>query len=183
MEKPLHPQGKFIFQEMMSHPALFSHPHPKKIGILGDQNGSILKEVSKHPVIAKQWRTAKNSFDIVINAESCDDLLIAELFQSLHPGGILVQSSGSPFNPNELKSTIKQLESAEFTDVQILSFPQPDYAYGWRSALMAIKQGGLYRVREKDIFNKKFKTMYYNFDVHKAALVLPEFLKKEGILT
>ena len=44
-------QDKVIFHEMMSHPAIFSHPNPQKIAVMGDVEGHILKEVLKHPTI------------------------------------------------------------------------------------------------------------------------------------
>ena len=44
---------------------------------------------------------------------------------------------------------------------------------------MATKRAAFKRVREKEIFNRPFTTRYYNYDVHKAALVLPEFMRSE----
>jgi len=50
---------------------------------------------------------------------------------------------------------------------------------GSRTAIMAIKTGTFKRIREKDIYNKPFATKFYNFDMHKAALALPEFVREE----
>jgi hypothetical protein len=44
--------------------------------------------------------------------------------------------------------------------------------------MMATKCPIFPRIREKDIYNKTFVTRYYNFDTHKAACVLPEFVKE-----
>ncbi|MBL4607975.1 MAG: polyamine aminopropyltransferase [Pseudomonadales bacterium] len=41
----------FIYHEMMSHPALFSHPAPKKVVIIGGGDCGTLQEVLKHPEV------------------------------------------------------------------------------------------------------------------------------------
>ncbi len=39
----------FIYHEMMSHPALYSHPHPRRVVIIGGGDCGTLREVLKHP--------------------------------------------------------------------------------------------------------------------------------------
>ena len=39
----------FIYHEMMSHPAIFSHPNPKNVVIIGGGDCGTLREVLKHP--------------------------------------------------------------------------------------------------------------------------------------
>jgi spermidine synthase len=39
----------FIYHEMMSHPALFSHPKPESVVVIGGGDCGTLKEVLKHP--------------------------------------------------------------------------------------------------------------------------------------
>lgn len=41
----------FIYHEMMTHTALYTHPNPKRIGIIGGGDCGCLKEVLKHPGI------------------------------------------------------------------------------------------------------------------------------------
>jgi len=41
---------EFIYHEMLTHPALFYHPNPKKILIIGGGDGGVLREVVRHPV-------------------------------------------------------------------------------------------------------------------------------------
>ncbi|HEX2549258.1 MAG TPA: polyamine aminopropyltransferase, partial [Gammaproteobacteria bacterium] len=96
----------------------------------------------------------------------------------LQTNGILIQKSVSPFEIATLQHLIQDLKSVGFTECQILNFPQPSLDSGWRTAVMAMKQGVFKRLREKNIFNKTFKTHYYNFDVHQASLVLPEFMRE-----
>ena len=88
-----------------------------------------------------------------------------------------MQQSESLFDEKKLQSLTKHLKAIGFCDLQILHFPQPDYASGWRSAVMALKNGIFNRVREKSVFNKSFETRFYNFGMHNAAIALPEFMK------
>jgi len=39
----------FLYHEMMSHPALFTHPDPKRVVIIGGGDCGTLREVLKHP--------------------------------------------------------------------------------------------------------------------------------------
>ena len=102
-------------------------------------------------------------------------------FELLHQDGILMQQTVSPFAIDPLKSHICALRDMGFSDLQLLSFSQPHAANGERSIIMALKNGMFRRIREKIIFNKPFKTEYYNFDVHKAAAALPEFIRESNI--
>lgn len=42
-------RDNFFYHEMMSHPALFTHPNPKKVWIIGGGDCGTLKEVLRHP--------------------------------------------------------------------------------------------------------------------------------------
>lgn len=195
-----------IYQEMLSHPALFSHLCPQHIALIGEQNNSIANEILKHPTVTELWQIALNEknpsvdarvkcknittdqwlttvnepyFDIIITTENAASDHFVHFLNALNPDGILLQLSESPFHVLTLKTLQKQLLSAGFRDVITLSFPQPDFPTGSRSALMAKKTSIFKKVREKDIYNKTFTTRFYNFDVHKAALVMPEFMREE----
>jgi len=41
---------EFIYHEMLTHPAMFYHPNPKKILIIGGGDGGVLREVLRHPI-------------------------------------------------------------------------------------------------------------------------------------
>jgi len=43
----------FIYHEMLSHPALFTHPSPKRVAIIGGGDCGTLREVLRHPEVAK----------------------------------------------------------------------------------------------------------------------------------
>lgn len=201
---------KIIFREMMSHPVLFTHPEPKKIAILGDEDNNILYEVLKHSALSEVLHIKKNqtliqetdprvkvifddptvwisklmpdSYDILINLTTPTADQLQNYYTILHKRGILLQQSDSPFQLTILKSLAENLQAAGFGDLQIIKFPQPSFLTGWRSALMALKQGFFNRVKEKEIYNKTFKTDYYNFDMHQASTALPEFMRKDWIL-
>ncbi len=41
-------RDNFVYHEMMSHPALFSHPHPKRVLVIGGGDCGTLREVLRH---------------------------------------------------------------------------------------------------------------------------------------
>lgn len=45
--------GNEAYHEALVHPALFAHPNPKKVGIIGGGEGATLREVLKHNTIEK----------------------------------------------------------------------------------------------------------------------------------
>ena len=207
MTEALLKSNDVIFCEMMSHPVLFTHPHPKIVGILGDDENQIITEVIKHPELTEihharqqtqiakhndarikqhdqsSWQELSKSslFDVLIALTEPNSDTLHHYFNSLHHDGLLIQASASPFNPQALKSLVAQIKTAGFRDLHILNFPQPSYPTGWRTAIIALKHGVFKRLREKVIFNKSFKTHYYNFDIHRASMVLPEFMREAVI--
>lgn len=46
-------RDNFIYHEMISHPALFSHPNPERVLIIGGGDCGTLREVLKHPGVKK----------------------------------------------------------------------------------------------------------------------------------
>ncbi len=44
-------RDNFFYHEMISHPALFTHPDPKKVWIIGGGDCGTLREVLKHPSV------------------------------------------------------------------------------------------------------------------------------------
>lgn len=49
-------RDNFLYHEMMSHPAIFTHPHPKNVVIIGGGDCGTLKEVLKHHDIESVWQ-------------------------------------------------------------------------------------------------------------------------------
>ncbi|PKM82647.1 MAG: spermidine synthase [Firmicutes bacterium HGW-Firmicutes-14] len=42
---------EFIYHEMISHPAMITHPNPKKVLVIGGGDGGTIREVIKHPSV------------------------------------------------------------------------------------------------------------------------------------
>jgi spermidine synthase len=132
-----------------------------------------------------------NSVDVII-VDSTDPVGPAEglfnraFYQSclkaLRPGGILVQQSESPIAHLPLIRDMRRfMRAAGFDAVRTLPFPQPCYPTGWWSCTMARKGiDQLDDFRDRGAAMKKFATRYYNVDVHRAALAMPEFMR-EGL--
>ena len=44
---------EFIYHEMIAHPALFTHPSPERVAVIGGGDGGAIREVLKHPQVKK----------------------------------------------------------------------------------------------------------------------------------
>lgn len=49
-------RDNFIYHEMMSHPALFTHAAPRNVVIIGGGDCGTMKEVLKHPGVDQAWQ-------------------------------------------------------------------------------------------------------------------------------
>lgn len=223
-------RDNFLYHEMMTHPALFTHPNPKTVAIIGGGDCGTLREVLKHSSVEKctqididervTWASQKwfpelcesnsdpraellfddgiawvkncapGSMDLII-IDSTDPVGPAEgLFavdfyrdcrQALKPEGLLVQQSESPLlhSSSIIKKIHTDMAQAGFHQCHTLPFPQPVYPTGWWSCTMASPLGSVTNFREQDAANKAFETLYYNLGIHKGALALPEFMKRD----
>jgi len=132
---------------------------------------------------------APDSLDLIIldtadPAGSADALaphaLHGHCLQALAPGGLLVQPGGSPlYHGYVLRRIHASLASAGFADSQTLFYPQPTYASGWWTAILARKSRPIKGFREEDAAQRPFATRYYSPEIHRAALAVPEFVKTE----
>lgn len=141
--------------------------------------------VHYHKTEARNWllQTELGSFDVIIQNTHSDEYLqenYLNYHRLLRADGLFIQPcQSSLLHLKTLRPIFQNIEQAGFTDWQSLNFPQPSYASGWRTLMMATKCPTFPRVREKDVYNRHFSTRYYNFDTHKAALALPEFVREE----
>lgn len=130
----------------------------------------------------------ENSIDIII-VDSTDPIgpaegLFSEDFyrdciKSLRDDGIIVQQSESPLlHLSLIKDMHQAMRNAGFSHTRTLNFPQCIYPSGWWSCTMASRANTLDIIREADIEQRTFNTQYYNLDIHRAAMALPEFLKQ-----
>lgn len=58
-------RDNFLYHEMMTHPALFTHKDPKKVVIVGGGDCGTLKEVLKHPVWKRPGRWKSTNVSLV----------------------------------------------------------------------------------------------------------------------
>jgi spermidine synthase len=220
-------RDNFFYHEMISHPALYTHPNPKRVCIIGGGDCGTLREVLKLPCVEHavqididervtrlaeiyfpelcesnndpraelkfidgiKWikEAAPNSIDLII-VDSTDPVGPAEglfgeafyrdCFNCLSENGMLVQQSESALLHLKLIGEMRAaMSNAGLSHQQTLFFPQCLYPSGWWSATIASK-AELSAFREQDCSNKRFDTVYYNTDIHKASLAQPEFFKK-----
>jgi len=219
-------KDNFFYHEMITHPALFLHPNPKRVWIIGGGDCGTLREVLKHsgvehvvqididervtrlaeiyfPELCEsnadpradlkfidgiKWvkEAEPNSVDIII-VDSTDPVgpaegLFGENFYRdcvacLSDDGLLVQQSESALLHLKLIAEMRDaMKNSGFSHLQTLFFPQCIYPSGWWSATIASKTELSFR--QNDCSNKSFDTVYYNTDIHHAAMAQPEFFKK-----
>jgi spermidine synthase len=130
-----------------------------------------------------------DSIDVII-VDSTDPVgpaegLFSEAFfrdclKALRADGIIVQQSESPLLHMDIINPMHDaMRKAGFMHTRTLTFPQCIYPSGWWSCTMASKENTLDKFRKDDINNRGFETRYYNADIHKAAMALPEFMKAQ----
>ncbi|MBW2477848.1 MAG: polyamine aminopropyltransferase [Deltaproteobacteria bacterium] len=44
-------RDEFVYHDMIAHPALFTHPHPKQVLVIGGGDGGTIREVVRHPQV------------------------------------------------------------------------------------------------------------------------------------
>ncbi|MDH4275090.1 MAG: polyamine aminopropyltransferase [Gammaproteobacteria bacterium] len=70
-------RDNFLYHEMMSHPALFTHPNPRRVLIIGGGDCGTLREVLKHPGVQKAEQV-----DIDEGVTRASELYFPELCES-----------------------------------------------------------------------------------------------------
>lgn len=44
-------RDEFVYHEMIAHVPLASHPHPRKVAVIGGGDGGVIREILKHPTV------------------------------------------------------------------------------------------------------------------------------------
>jgi spermidine synthase len=101
----------FIYHEMMSHPALFSHPTPQKVVIIGGGDCGTLKEVLKHPEV-------ESALQVEL------DKRVTELAEQYFPE--LCQSNNDPRADFYFGDGIQWIEDAEENSIDIIIIDSTD---------------------------------------------------------
>lgn len=137
--------------------------------------------------------TCKEQYDIII-VDSTDPigpgevLFTKEFYQSckrcLTRDGILVTQNGMPFlQDKELTNSLSNLKTM-FSDVTCYTATIPTYsggvmAFGWATNnRIKIGRTDMNGVLVKRYERANLKTLYYNPQVHRAAFVLPPYIKQ-----
>lgn len=110
-------KDNFIYHEMMTHPALFSHPAPNNVAIIGGGDCGTLLEVMKHPGVKQAWqieideRVTRNSEKYFPELCAANDDPRARLIfddgiawvQNAEPGSldVVIVDSTDPIGPAE----------------------------------------------------------------------------------
>ncbi|MEM0360972.1 MAG: polyamine aminopropyltransferase [Sulfolobales archaeon] len=103
---------EFIYHESLVHPALITHPNPKKVLIIGGGEGAVLREVLKHP-------TVTNAVMVDIDGELVK--LVREYLAEMH-----MDSFNDPRSRVVIMDGFKYIEeSDEVFDVVILDLTDP----------------------------------------------------------
>ncbi|MFC3033633.1 polyamine aminopropyltransferase [Pseudoalteromonas fenneropenaei] len=127
----------FFYHEMMSHPALFSHPAPKNVVIIGGGDCGTLREVLKHP-------------DVETVTQIDIDEVVTEMSLKYFPE--LCESNQDPRATIMFDDGIKYMREAlpESIDIIIVDGTDPvgpgeglfNHAF-YRSCLAALRPGGI----------------------------------------
>jgi spermidine synthase len=132
--------------------------------------------------VAYAEQSQAGSYDIII-VDSVDPVgQAARLYsldfyracqRALSDNGVMIAQSESPLFHADLIGTMRQrMGEAGFNNAQTVHFPQCTYPSGWWSATLAHKAGAEANIRRADV-----ETGYYNYDIHRAALAVPQFLR------
>ncbi len=101
----------FLYHEMMSHPALFTHPDPKTVVIIGGGDCGTLREVLRHPGVEKV-----HQIDI--------DKVVTEMSEKYFPE--LCESNDDPRADIQFADGIKFMAEAQDDSVDIIIIDSTD---------------------------------------------------------
>lgn len=222
-------RDEFAYQEMLTHLAMFSHPLPRKVLIIGGGDGGVLREVLKHetvesvtlceidemvvnvsrkflPQMAVAFKSPKLNlvisngfeylkghkaeFDVIIT-DSSDPIGPAEdLFgetyyklieESLTCQGVLSSQGECPWLDIKFIRRLCAVASKLFPSVSYAVGSVPTYPSGLMGYLLCCKDENRdLKVPLRTLSESEIRTMnlkYYNSDVHRAAFLLPQFVK------
>jgi spermidine synthase len=131
----------------------------------------------------------KDSYDVIM-VDSTDPAGPAEglfnegfyksVFEALRPDGIMVaQSEGPLWIPETVQEIVTTIQSL-FPVCELYTFPVPTYPFGYWSFTFASKADGPFvHFTDERAEEISKETRYYNGEIHRAAFVLPNFLKKQ----
>jgi spermidine synthase len=224
-------KDEFIYHDMIAHPALFSHPNPENVLIIGGGDGGTAREVLRHKGVKKC--TMVEIDEMVVNAciehipqtssvlvgenprmnliigdgvqfvkdaqvkgEKYDVILVdstdpigpaqplfgkefyQDIYNCLTDNGIVVSQGESPFFEVEMQTKLMSILHSIFPVSKIYNFHNLTYPGGLWSFTYASK--GIDPIDDLDskrVEESGLEFGYYSAPVHKAAFVLPTFMR------
>jgi len=136
-------RDNFIYHEMMAHPALFSHPEPKRVIIVGGGDCGTLREVLKHEAV-----------DEVMQVEL--DKRVTRVAEKYFPE--LCESNHDPRATLLFRDAIEWMQQAQVESVDVIILDTTDpvgqaarlfSAPFYRECLCALRQGGIMVVQSE----------------------------------
>lgn len=128
----------FLYHEMMSHPALFTHPDPKNVVIIGGGDCGTLREVLRHPGVE-----TVHQIDI--------DKVVTEMSEKYFPE--LCESNADPRAIIKFDDGIKFMADAKSESIDIIIVDSTDpvgpgeglfnHAF-YKNCLRALKDDGIF---------------------------------------
>ena len=173
-------RDNFIYHEMMSHPALFTHPDPKKIVIIGGGDCGTLKEVLKHKGVTEAWQVEI-------------DERVTRISEQFFPN--LCTSNYDPRANFFFGDGIKWIESAEAESIDVIIidstdpigpaeglFAEPFYRSCFRAlspqgVLVQQSESPLYHLQLLSDMRKAMRSTGFN---HMATLQFPQACYPSG---
>ena len=211
-----------VYDEMLSHVPVSTHPNPEKILIIGGGDGGVLKNVLMYDRVkkvvlveieeevvriarevfnykffddtrvkvvyedgAEYIKKVQEKFDVVIgdytdpySGSPAETLVTQEFYNNikiiLNKVSVFAVQSGSPIYQPEILKTIYTRMKKTFENVRLYCSPAPIYPGGiwcYTIALINVKD-----IEPKSVYDGE--TDYYNWETHRQAFKLPEFVKK-----
>ncbi|MDC0661356.1 polyamine aminopropyltransferase [Marinobacter sp. SS21] len=130
-------RDNFLYHEMMTHPALFTHKHPKKVVIIGGGDCGTLKEVLKHPDVEEAWQVEI-------------DERVTKLSEKYFPE--LCESNGDPRANFFFGDGVQWMRDIEPNSVDVIIIDSTDpvgpaeglFALDfYRDCMLALREGGI----------------------------------------
>lgn len=130
-------RDNFLYHEMMTHPALFTHRNPKKVVIIGGGDCGTLREVLKHPDVEEAWQVEI-------------DERVTRLSEQYFPE--LCESNADPRANFFFGDGVQWMRDAEPASIDLIIIDSTDpvgAAEGlfaldfYRDCMMALREGGL----------------------------------------
>ena len=157
-------RDNFLYHEMMTHPALFTHKDPKKVVIVGGGDCGTLKEVLKPPGVQEAWQVEI-------------DERVTRMSEKYFPE--LCEANGDPRANFFFGDGIQWMRDIEPNSIDVLIIDSTDpvgpaeglFALDfYRDAMLALREGGIIvQQSESPLLHTNTIIKDIHDDMHKAG--------------